>query len=519
MNGEKDMKNVNKLLLAAMALGAPLTTMMQGAPVLAETQTAGASITIRTDKTLTGKKFLMWQLFETRGSQYGDSWHYTFVSETKEAIQQVLAPYMHKKADQITAEEAADFLRSLQQDPAALRQVSDELSRTLPENEARQIVPDTSPEYTIRNLDYGYYLLKDVSGVGGSHTAASLCLMTTAAPDSEINLKADYPVLEKQIHEDDGNIGWNDIGDYEIGQTIPYRFRTSIPDMTGYKTYLFRFHDEMDPALQMDEASLKLEIEDGDRTYVLDQNEYELKRTSSHAFTVTIPDLKAIVDAHHSGTLTLTYDARLTEAAAGGQEGFENRVRLEFSNNPNGGGQGSTGFTPWDTVVAFTFHVNGLKTDADDRPLKGAEFALYRDEACTDQITMKKTGTGYVPDASVNDPVRADENGQFLVAGLDQGTYYLKETRAPDGYRPLAAPIKLTLVPAYVEDRNSYESGQTALESFAASAGIQQLETEDMGANLQVINRPESTLPETGGIGLLAAAGGILLMAAARRKK
>ena len=39
----------------------------------------------------------------------------------------------------------------------------------------------------------------------------------------------------------------------------------------------------------------------------------------------------------------------------------ENDVRLEFSNNPDSNGEGSTGYTPWDTVVCFTYKLNGLK--------------------------------------------------------------------------------------------------------------------------------------------------------------
>ena len=28
---------------------------------------------------------------------------------------------------------------------------------------------------------------------------------------------------------------WNDIGDYEIGQTVPYKYESNIPNMNGYK--------------------------------------------------------------------------------------------------------------------------------------------------------------------------------------------------------------------------------------------------------------------------------------------
>ncbi|MFY0099993.1 hypothetical protein ABTQ08_21245, partial [Acinetobacter baumannii] len=57
--------------------------------------------------------------------------------------------------------------------------------------------------------------------------ASSLCMVNTANPDAQVNIKSDYPVITKKIQEDDHkdiikNDGWNDIGDYEIGQTVPY---------------------------------------------------------------------------------------------------------------------------------------------------------------------------------------------------------------------------------------------------------------------------------------------------------
>ena len=38
------------------------------------------------------------------------------------------------------------------------------------------------------------------------------------------------------------------------------------------------------------------------------------------------------------------------------------------------------------------------------------------------------------------------ENGKLDIDGLDLGTYYLRETKAPDGYNLLADPIEITIV-------------------------------------------------------------------------
>lgn len=63
-------------------------------------------------------------------------------------------------------------------------------------------------------------------------------------------------------------------------------------------------------------------------------------------------------------------------------------------------------------AVTFT------KADEKDRPLQGAEFTLYTDAACTHLLA---TAT-------------SDENGRVEFTPQPGGTYYLKETKAPNGH-------------------------------------------------------------------------------------
>ena len=59
------------------------------------------------------------------------------------------------------------------------------------------------------------------------------------------------------------------------------------------------------------------------------------------------------------------------------------------------------------------------KQDQDQNALKGATFALYSDEACTVKVGESKT---------------SDADGEVLFDRLPYGTYYVKETAAPEGY-------------------------------------------------------------------------------------
>ncbi len=109
--------------------------------------------------------------------------------------------------------------------------------------------------------------------------------------------------------------------------------------------------------------------------------------------------------------VTLKCEATLNELAAldTGRPGFENDVRLEFSNDADSNGKGETGFTPWDTVVCFTFEVDGLKTNNHDKVLQDAKFRLYSDKECKNEVYVKKNPNqgqgGYVVMSAESSPM------------------------------------------------------------------------------------------------------------------
>lgn len=557
-----------------------------------------ASITIvgNEQQTLLGKRFHVYQLFHVENSEGQESVSYTMNVPYEAALKKVVGKHLGKAASKVTEYEVMDYIGSLSANQVEgakngqelegvysgfryfVEELRDEIAAQGVRGDvvtAASVTADNT--FIISGLEYGYYIVDEVSDVEGTHAAASLCMVNTLNPDVRMNVKSDYPSVMKKIQEDDkretvGENGWNDMADFEIGQTVPYKFVSDAPNMNGYDTYYYAWHDSMDEALTFRPGTVSISIrsENENKAYTLKETEFTVNTNpgNGETFKIEVSDLKKIIDRefnhrNHLGEnrygqeVVLRYDALLNDKAADdtGRPGFENDVKLEFSNNPDGNGKGQTGETPWDTVVCFTYKLQGLKTNNHDLQLEGARFRLYSDETCENEVYVKKTDKGYnvinrdciggndhtggKPPLDAVEIVSAEE-GIFTVFGLDGGTYWLKETEAPAGYRPILEPIRIEVIPTFVTNRDSYVKGQgvanQALVSLEMAVRIRQfqdgifnensiaLETdiEDGSGNLTVVNTVGKKLPIAGSSMILLMLGtgtGMMVYAAVRKRR
>lgn len=97
-------------------------------------------------------------------------------------------------------------------------------------------------------------------------------------------------------------------------------------------------------------------------------------------------------------------------------------------------------------------------------------------------------------------------SGKFTIKGLDADTYYLTETKQPDGYNKLSAPIKVVIA----------ENGNITIGTDTTVV-----------TEVKVLNNTGTILPSTGGNGtsliyflgaVLALVSGVVLITKQRMK-
>ncbi len=417
--------------------------------------------------------------------------------------------------------------------------------------EAFKTVPSADGKTEITGLPAGYYLVKETSGTIPEHDAYTKHILQVVG-DTTIKVKSAVPIVIKKVKEDDKNVGgntdpnlsgydvgdgYNDVADYDIGEPVPFKLIGTLPDRyDDYKAYTYIFHDTLSEGLDFVEGSVKVYVDNSNGEIESD----ELKDiTSSFAVTkdggnlkISCEDLKAIENSTIVSTskIVVTYDALLTEKAVIGLYGNENEVYLEFSNNPNLNGDGtpndSTGNTEKDKVIVFTYELDVTKIDAElkeenEVPLEGAEFILLNEEQ--DKVAEVEDGklvrwAAYTEGAGST--LVSDKDGKFIIAGLDDGTYYLKETKAPTGYNLLADPIKV-VISATTTNIQSWDGVATnALTALTIKVDDGEAVNGVLNTGIvetKVKNNAGTVLPETGGIGttIFYIVGSILVIGAA----
>lgn len=389
----------------------------------------------------------------------------------------------------------------------------------------------------ITNLDMGNYLILIENGMNVYRPSAVNLVpqwndtskewkMTSPTP---VTVKASEPSLDKSINEgvDDGHpTGKGSVStagkiigsdNASIGDTINFDLRADIPqypDNAIAKNYAVS--DKLPAGLSLDSSSINVYGVADDESETLLSAEsaaYAIQwarpnNSTPTSFTVNFNyDLIKEYKKVH-----IDYNAVLNENAVIGSKGNPNEAYLDYSNNPY---DEKSWNSKADKVTVYTYGIDVTKTNKNTSPtpLPGAEFELSRTNGgealkfipSNDYEGVYRLAKGdeegisttVLEVGSANAP--NNMNGKLQLVGLDAGTYYLKETKAPAGYNKISTPIEIIIA-----DRD-YDGGVEVEEEDLATGRVP----------VTVQNSQGFELPTTGGIGtVLFTAVGVVLMGA-----
>lgn len=178
------------------------------------------------------------------------------------------------------------------------------------------------------------------------------------------------------------------------------------------------------------------------------------------------------------------------------------------------------------STSVYTYSVKLEKKDMDGNDLAGAKFHLYRNAAMTDEVLLAKNAANnfYYPAdvgaAGVEIDTGADSS--FLIKGLEQGVYYLKETATKAGYYLPEGVFEIVLtgegnatspriLTGKLDAASTFTAENTEDAPLVGTVSVNGTAVNQLDIVLK--NSSQPILPSTGGMGTaLFTFGGVALM-------
>lgn len=379
---------------------------------------------------------------------------------------------------------------------------------------------------SVTGLEAGYYLIVNPDVENNAMTSA---ILVPVNHNRTVSIKTSTPTVTKQVKVNNEGYKKNtDVGltSATAVEKLTYKLEGTVAsNIDDYGAYKYVFKDTLPKGVTADadrvaQWNVTCKVAYNGAEYAIPEGRFAVSfATNSTANTTEISWtcanlVKAMNDAglssnHGDASIILEYTPNYTAEELrnalpnAGMASVNNKVELEYSNNPYTGGAGSTATTPADESKVYTYKLalNKVKADADNgtTSLTGAKF------------TLRRAGAEVFTDLGVGD------DGTLAFAGLDSGVEYeLSETTVPAGMKSID-PIKFKITAVKDDATGEVTSVKVKTDDVTDNSHAATFDADnkfdDNVIHVTVTNIEGADLPLTGQQGIVAgvAVGGIVL--------
>ena len=379
-------------------------------------------------------------------------------------------------------------------------------------------------------LDAGWYLVRETTDASSNKPNATTgnaplsLFMMKGGQNIDITVKSDVPTSHKKIVNDDYS-NPRDADDFQTNENITYRLTFDIPSnwKTQYKDgFYFTMHDKLsagldyvrDPVIKVadneDSITSAVKWDESAQGYGYTPEFSKSKDGKTVEWKFATAGTEASDTTNRKANLKLAgktvvvyYKAKMNASAKiASTGGNDNTYQVYYQHNPGNAADGYDHTTP-ETPYVYTYQFIVVKQDGDNTNTKlpGAKFKLYSDQSATKEVAVSLANGVYTVDPNGKAVLTTDTDGKITVNGLDSGTYYLKETKAPSGYKLDDTVREITVTP----DSKAVDAKNGAPITYKVNGDSNHTMT---------IDNYKGSLPSTGGMGIvLMVVAGVLLIA------
>lgn len=493
------MKSIKRII--ALLLTAVMTMTMSVTAFAADAN--NLTVNVLSGQDLNGQTISLYKLFDVTTSRSGENKNYAYTVNTATGYKDAIKSALGTSFTGTTDVEYAEAVKTLGEDKSApVQKFANDFTEYALKNGTKvtatktseKIIGENTTSFVFNGLDKGYYL---VYVTGGKKIQSSL---VTVDGETTVSLKTEAPSITKTSDKDT----------VSIGQVVQYTVTGSVPDTTGYAEYVYKIHDTLSDGLDFVNDANGAAVTGNTVKVTVAFTEAGVTAEGTTPTTATLDaennrkmalDLSAWVRANQTNKgkeFTVTYYAKVNKDAVVTEK---NSAKLEYGNDPDN----TTTTTPSEAKTpTYPLDINKYAKGGDNKKLAGAKFKLYSNKEDADKANDNAIKVSAVVDKAghyVVDPTSTttefesvssiDGKGYNLhVNGLAEGTYYLVETKAPDGFNKLTAPIEVKITKSTDTDVNKWTISKDGT-----------VETDKI---IDVENSTGSILPSTGGMGTIA---------------